>query len=258
MRCRRRCPLPPRKRPWFRFYVEAIWDRKLRRLPPAQRWVWVAVLALARHSPKPGVLLLTDESPVSHDDIADAAAVQPRLARAAVKAFLDAGMLDRDESGCMAVTKWDERQFESDETAKRTRKHRDGTSKEPTMERSINGDVAPQKTEAETRDISATSSSPLQSPAVDGPDFTGDEDAIAIQNHWERQGHDPSDVAVVVERWRLKKRFGEPVRDPGAWFPVVLADMERARLARNGDPKIAEVGGMQMEFVDGQWQELVT
>ncbi|MCL6443142.1 MAG: hypothetical protein K6T83_06760 [Alicyclobacillus sp.] len=35
---------------WFRFYTEAISDTKIRRLPPAQRWLWVVMLSLARKS----------------------------------------------------------------------------------------------------------------------------------------------------------------------------------------------------------------
>ena len=46
--------MPRVARPWFRFYVEAMRDPKMRRLSPAERWLWVAVLAACRESWIPG------------------------------------------------------------------------------------------------------------------------------------------------------------------------------------------------------------
>lgn len=121
--------MPRARRPWFRFYTEAIHDRKLRRIPPTQRWVWVVVLALARQSPLPGYLLLADDGnktvPLDFKDISDAAAVKPSDVRAALKAFEDLGMIEKDPNmGAMKVRKWNDRQFESDDVTERTRQHR--------------------------------------------------------------------------------------------------------------------------------------
>lgn len=133
--------MPRPQRPWFRFYVEAIHDRKLRRLPPAQRWLWIVVLAMARQSPVPGYLLLTCDGngleAVDENDLADAAAIKVSEVRAGMAAFRKMGMLTLDETlKCDAVTKWGERQFESDEVAARTRKHRSKPPDETTLERS--------------------------------------------------------------------------------------------------------------------------
>lgn len=120
----------PRKRTlWFRFYVEAIHDRKLRRQNPAVRWLWVVVLAIARKSPIPGFLLLADEGtgpePITVADLADEAALKSADVRKGLDAFVRLGMLCEDEAiGALRVVKWQERQFESDDTTKRTRKHR--------------------------------------------------------------------------------------------------------------------------------------
>lgn len=129
-------------RPWFRFYVEAINDPKLRRLPPAWRWLWPTAMSLARQSPIPGKLLITaaDElvEPLTFEDLVDAAAMPSKDVKLALAEFYRLGMMHDDaELGCMVVTKFGVRQFESDEVTKRTRKHR---SKEPPRNVPGNGD----------------------------------------------------------------------------------------------------------------------
>lgn len=133
--------MAPPKRPWFRLYVEIVWDRKVRRLNPAHRWLWVTVLACARQSPQPGVLLVTRSEPMGPQDIADASALTVSEVGKGLRELHKAGMIERDdERQAWFIPKWNERQFESDETTKRTTKHR-------SKERSINGDVAPPETE---------------------------------------------------------------------------------------------------------------
>lgn len=121
--------MPRPRRPWFRFYVEAIHDRKLRRLPPAQRWLWVVVMAVARQSPISGRLLLVcDENgmePVTEEDLVDLAAIKPVDVRAGMEAFRRMGMVAKDpDLGCEVVVHFNDRQFESDDVTLRTRKHR--------------------------------------------------------------------------------------------------------------------------------------
>lgn len=119
--------MPRKPMPWFRFYVEAVYDRKLRRQDPAVRWLWVAVLAIARQSPTPGVLVLPsaddDGEPLEPADIADIAALDPPTTEKGLAEFERLGMLERDGSA-WRVAKWGDRQFESDNVTLRTRKHR--------------------------------------------------------------------------------------------------------------------------------------
>lgn len=115
--------MPRRKQPWFRFYVEAMHDRKLRRLPVAHRWLWVAVLAASRQSPEPGTLLVTESEPTTYDDLADIAALPVTQVRSGVAAFIAAGMLT-EVDGVWTVPKWSERQFQSDDVTERTTQHR--------------------------------------------------------------------------------------------------------------------------------------
>lgn len=117
--------MPRPARPWFRFYVEALSDRKLRRLTPAQRWLWVAVLGAARQSCIPGYLMVSEREPMDASDLADIAAMTVKDVEVALPKFEMAGMLTRNtDLNCWAVTAWDARQFESDDVTARTTKHR--------------------------------------------------------------------------------------------------------------------------------------
>jgi hypothetical protein len=142
--------MAPPKRPWFRFYVEAASDRKLRRLTPGERWLWVMVLAAARQSPVPGVLLITETEPMTVDELADFAGMKEREVKAGLEKMGEdrLGLIYERSDGAIVVTKWDVRQPESDDVTARTRRHR-AKSKPPDddpppMERSIhvpgNGD----------------------------------------------------------------------------------------------------------------------
>lgn len=112
------------QRPWFRFYVEAVADPKLRTLTPAQRWLWVSVLAAARHSPKPGTLMIFDEMPMDDASLAGFAGMFPAEVRKAMPLFEKLGMIEVDDQGAWAVCNWKRRQFESDDVTERTRLHR--------------------------------------------------------------------------------------------------------------------------------------
>lgn len=145
--------MPPRKQPWFRLYVEMIWDRKVRRLKVAHRWLWVVLLACAKSSPTPGVLLLTDNTPMTEDDIADAAAMKPGDVSAGIGVLATLGLIDVDRNvDAWCIPRWNERQFESDTSTDRTEKHRSN-------ERSSNGDVTPPETEADTESETDTEKS---------------------------------------------------------------------------------------------------
>jgi hypothetical protein len=117
--------VPRPSRPWFRFYTEALHDPKLCRMPAVHRWVWVAVLAAARQSCVPGVLLVSEHQPMDEKDLAHLASVPRREVRKALSAMEAAGMVTLDETiDAWCVTKWADRQFESDKVTERTRKSR--------------------------------------------------------------------------------------------------------------------------------------
>lgn len=117
--------MPRPKRPWFRFYVEAPRDPKIRRLTPAQRWVWVCVLSAARESCIPGWLMLSERMALTDGDLADVAGMKERDVSVGLKAMEELGLIEMDpDLKAWCVPKFAERQFESDDVTARTAKHR--------------------------------------------------------------------------------------------------------------------------------------
>lgn len=120
--------MPRKPQPWFRFYVEAMSDRKLRRLPPEYRWLYVACLAAARTSPIPGWLLVhdgDDGGEMDEQDMADWAGMRLSIVTAGMAALERLRLVGRDgETRAWYIPNWSARQFESDDVTVRTRKHR--------------------------------------------------------------------------------------------------------------------------------------
>lgn len=196
-------------RPWFRVYVEMFPDRKIRRLRPAQRWVWVAIMGAARESPEPGRLYVAPGLPMSMDELADYAGVTRREAHAAVSAMAAMSMVTCD-NGLIAVTNWDSRQFESDDTTARTRAHRERSSPPP-MERSKERSNpvhrnAPERTRAfatETETETETERRAKYSPAsadAERPSETGQPDLLTstptTSPSRQQPGHDASEPSA--------------------------------------------------------------
>lgn len=117
--------MPRRPMPWFRFYVETFADRKIRRLTPAQRWAWAAILGAARESPKPGLLYVADGLPMSVKELATYADVRLADARKALELCVAMEMVTVSDDGLVSVTNWVKRNPESDDVTARTRTHRE-------------------------------------------------------------------------------------------------------------------------------------
>ncbi|MBA2707602.1 MAG: phage replisome organizer N-terminal domain-containing protein [Gemmatimonadaceae bacterium] len=137
---------PPR--PWFRFYTEAFNDRKLLRLSPTQRWIWVAILGAARESPQPGTLMVAEAMPMTRGEIARYADVKERDLASALDSMAALGMIS-EANGVVTVANWSTRQYESDDVTARTRDHRE-RSKEPRKAVPTNVPGNTPETEAET------------------------------------------------------------------------------------------------------------
>ena len=180
--------MAPKPRPWFRFYTETIHDRKIRRLKVEYRWLWVCVLALARQSPQPGFLLISEGDPCGPDDIADAAALPVRTVKNGIEALVEAGLLERKsvvspsllapKSLALCVVNWDKRQYEGDNSTERSRRSRaksvDGSNDDATLhERPMQRPPSvtenrEQRTETERVSTSSSSKS-VATPAVPAP-----------------------------------------------------------------------------------------
>ena len=147
--------MAPPKRPWFRFYVEAVHDPKLRSLPADTRWLFVACLAAARQSTSPGYLLISESIAMSPATLADFAGMDLRQVKAGIDRLTAVGVLGCDDQGVWFVTKWAERQYESDSSADRTAKWRRGDG-------DVTAVVTPPESETENRDRTSSSSSDLR------------------------------------------------------------------------------------------------
>jgi len=211
--------MAPPRRPWFRFYTEALTDPKLRRLSVEERWLWVAVLGAARQSPVPGWLMLTEALPLSNDDLAELAGMTPAKVERGLAKMLDLQIVILDvDTGAYRVKAWADRQFESDDTTSRTRRHR-RNSNQPTMERSIVDEGTSSESETETENRSSSSSSSTTRPTAEGPE---EEDGFANEV-WDR-----------IARGRLQ-RSSRPKTNPDGWLTTVRSNVaaeKRHELAR--------------------------
>jgi hypothetical protein len=123
--------------PWFRFYADALYDPKVQRLSGQTFKNWVNCLCLAA---KGGGIL----PPLP--DIAFALRMSESEAKAAIDELRAARLLDQTEAGLMPHN-WSERQYQSDISTPRTKKHRErkrsgnvpGTFQGTLRERSGNG-----------------------------------------------------------------------------------------------------------------------
>lgn len=260
--------MAPPKRPWFRFYVEAVHDRKLRRLPPETRWLFVSCLAAARQSPFPGYLLITQDDPLEVADLVDFACLTSRQVETGMEALSAAGVIAwDDEFGCWWLPAWHERQFESDDSSERVAKARRDADR-PLHRRYINADVTPDVTPPETEADTETENRTAL--VLVGLDFEQDfwlhyprrngarSGKQQAKKQWTRLGEQDRRSAVDVlakyaqgtngypkdaERY-LRDRLWEDWAD---WVPPVVATPagrqgNRDRLAAMRGPHVGELG----------------
>lgn len=152
-----------RRLPWFRVYVEAFSDRKLRRLDPATRWLFVAVLGASRQSPEPGRLLVGVGVPFEADDLADFAGMTVPAVRKGMRALVEAGIVE-DDDGVWSVPRWSARQFESDDVTLRTRRHRGSRNVPSNGQGTFPGTTSDTDTETESETDPLPSSSHSRGP----------------------------------------------------------------------------------------------
>lgn len=116
--------------PWFRFYSEALRDRKLEyacRITGQPKVIiigmWTTLLALANDSPDRGALLIAEGFPVTIADIVRDTELAEDIVVTILDAFQRLGMAAQLD-GTMLVCNWDKRQFASDDVTSRVQKLR--------------------------------------------------------------------------------------------------------------------------------------
>lgn len=220
--------VPRPARPWFRFYVEALHDRKLRRLTPAQRWLWVAILGAARQSPTPGHLLVSEREPMDATDLADIAGMPVREVERALPLFDRAGLIAK-EGDTWYVPKWNGRQYESDNVTERTRKHRSkpdgendvGTFQPGSMERRNGDEISPVGTPPESETETDTySRRPSDSRGAIAEPVDDDDLSTVPDETWDH-------YATLM----LAKQTPGTVKNPGPW---------KATTSRNARSELGE------------------
>ncbi|MCF8011874.1 MAG: DnaD domain protein [Clostridiales bacterium] len=98
-------------KPWFKMYSEIKNDRKMKKLNPEEKWLWVVLLCVASDSPDRGSLLVCRSLSYTAEDLADEAALDISVVQEAMPKFEAMDML-HTENGTWVVTNFLERQYE--------------------------------------------------------------------------------------------------------------------------------------------------
>ncbi len=101
---------------WFRFYDDAMHDAKLLRLSDATFRAWMTLLCVASKN---------DGALPPAEDIALTLRCKKPLVAGWITELVAAGLLDRTETGFVPHN-WGDRQYKSDSSAERMKRHRDG------------------------------------------------------------------------------------------------------------------------------------
>jgi len=141
---------------WFRFYNEAVDDRKLKKIArdAEQPFItvmgaWAMILAFANNDHDRGYMLYAEDVPMSRDDIVHELSdgIDEAAASRILFEFETMGMIAPDtEAGAYIVTRFAKRNYESDHSAERVRRHRARKKREAQQdqaepERQGNGDA---------------------------------------------------------------------------------------------------------------------
>jgi len=136
--------------PWLRLYNETLSDRKIARVcrdagQPKSLviGVWATLLMLASDSPRRGELLISDDLPLSPDEIREETGLDEDTFTAIVTGLSSYSLIDTS-GPCWAICNWDKRQPPSDNSAERVRQHRE-RQRTVTPPQSPNGSTPLQK-----------------------------------------------------------------------------------------------------------------
>ena len=190
--------------PWFRAYSEMLHDPKIRRMTPAQRWVWVGLLCLASDSAERGTLELAPGIAYEYEDLALAVDAEQEDVERCLETATQMSMVRVDGSKLIIVN-WDKRQYDNPSDAPeraraRQRKHRESRrDDEPCHEQPtecVTSDVTSDVTSM-SRDVTSMSRDVTTQIRLD-TDTDSDTEAAAAPASAPQA--DPA-VTAVIERW---------------------------------------------------------
>ena len=215
---------------WFRFYSEAVSDRKLRRVarvtkqaPATVIGIWTIILCIASESPERGELLIGQETPATEEDIADVAGCD---VAETLRQLEEIGLITRCGE-TLLVTAWVKRQYNSDGSTARVRKHRmQGQEREPAgvaddvtfPKRYCNVSETPPETETDTeRELST------ETEGADAPEAL----PVAAQAFVDNGGCWPDGKGAEAKRAEairaIAATVGDDPEDVRRWGQVVKA-----------------------------------
>lgn len=126
--------------PWFRFYTEALDDPKVQRLPPHLFKTWVNLLCLASQN--------SGDLP-NLDDIAFRLRLSAQDAEQQISELVLAGLIDITPHG-RTPHNWSKRQYVSDNSTDRVRKHRQKKAETPCNVSETASETTPEQSRADT------------------------------------------------------------------------------------------------------------
>ena len=95
--------------------------------------IWITLLALGNESPERGRLLISLDLPITIDELEEETGLPAETILSAIDAFKELGMLNGKST--IEITNWGKRQFQSDYSTARVRKHRAKRSNETFQKR---------------------------------------------------------------------------------------------------------------------------
>lgn len=125
--------------PWFRVYSEILHDKKLKRVAAVTHQprvvvigIWLMLLAYANESPLRGDLMISEDLPLTMDEIASDSGLDESVLSTLFAQFRELQMLNGSKT--FEIKNWDKRQFKSDNSTVRSRKAREREAPEPLPE----------------------------------------------------------------------------------------------------------------------------
>lgn len=150
------------KLPWFRLYTEILDDKKIKRVCRVTGeckalviGVWVILLALANDSDESGRLFISEGTPYALSDLSDETGLAVETLESIMNEFAKLGMLELCEDETLQISKWNSRQYKSDNSKTRVDKFRESQKQicngDVTLQdRYSNNSVTPPETDTDT------------------------------------------------------------------------------------------------------------
>ncbi len=221
---------------WFRFYDEALNDKKVQRLAPHLFKTWINLLCLASK----GAGKIPND-----DDIAFELRISVQDAKQQVEDLILAGLIDIQPDGARAPHNWEERQFISDTSVERTRKYRERLKKK-SSDVTVTPVVTPPESESESDTDTENKLLPSEQVAarsdelginifhsMKGEGKNGKSDRMeTVKRQAEGLGLDVDEIVGVIKRNKVKNQ--------SAYFTTLCVNRLKDKLPRMPEATLRE------------------